>query len=272
MKKTATHPNLNFTITFDSIPHTYTDSRGRVYTSATTFVGQHFEPFDEQAAAAKIAAQTNRLDLDILAEWKSKSIEACRYGSIVHAYAEAKICGGDAPEPEKAGDARAFRIVDTALLMLEKQYKFLEPETIVFDPLYEIAGMMDLPAINRQTGALAILDWKTCESITLDHYGRFALHPISHIPDSKLLHYQLQLSLYAWLITAPGQTAYAATEGEPVELALIHIPHATAGDDPCWRPLEYDPDAIESMINHNQATVIIPREVAAGRSGDVLDH
>ena len=149
------------------------------------------------------------------------------------------------PAPTDEADARAFRIVDRALTALRHQYEFLGAEAMVFDPLYMLAGTIDLAARNRLTGALAILDWKTCESITADSYGKRALPPIDAVPDSKINHYALQLSTYAWLLTAPGWTAYPS-EGMAVELAVIHVPHV--GDDPVWRPVPYLADEVTRMV------------------------
>lgn len=248
MTKTVQHPALeHWSITFDDAAHTYTDNEGRVYTSVTQFVKSFFPPFDAVAAASRIAARDGRLEMDVVAEWRQKATFAAEYGTRVHAYAEALIMGAPRPHPVSDKDRRAFAIVDHAVSALSAQYEFLGAEQIIFDPLFEIAGMIDLPARNRTSGALAVLDWKTCEDITNDSFGRSALAPIKYLPDSKQAHYMLQLSTYAWLLTDPESSGYPSV-GEPVELALIHIPHI--GDSPVWRPLPYDPRAVAAMIEH----------------------
>jgi len=252
MIKTTRHPTLPVTITYDPAPHTYTDDAGVVYESVTTRVKRQFPPFDAQATADRIAAREKRLALDVLAEWRAKADSTAARGTLIHAYAESVVLGTPAPDipanftPQARQDARhAFSIVDRALVMLQDAYDLLSPEQIVFDPLFRLAGTIDLPARNRTTGALAILDWKTCESITDDAYVQRALTPLSHIPASKLAHYTLQLSLYAWMLTDPDFSAYPSA-GEPVELALIHIPHI--GDAPIWRPVPYWGQEIRAII------------------------
>ena len=74
MKTTVPHPTLPVTLTYDPVPHTYTDQDGDRYTSVTTLVESCFPAFDTQAAAAKKAQETGRLELDILAEWKAKEL------------------------------------------------------------------------------------------------------------------------------------------------------------------------------------------------------
>jgi len=244
-KITVQHPILPVSITFDPGPHTYTDSTGLRYTSATAFVSRFLPPFDAPAAAARIAARENRLEMEVLSEWEAKRDSSAAFGTLVHAYAEALIKGTTPPQPDTEAARRAFGLVDRALVGLGQHYDIMGAEQIIFDPAWEIAGTIDLPARNRSTGALAILDWKTCEEITEGAFGSFCLPPIANTPASKVTKYALQLSLYAALLTEPGYTSYPS-EGEKVELAMIHVPHV--GPDPIWRPVPYDAAAIRDLL------------------------
>ena len=209
-------------------------------------VDRYFPVFDTAAQSAKIAARENRLELEVVTEWDAKAKAAAEYGARVHAYAEALVLGEKPALPTDAKDVNAFRIVDKALVMLSDHYEFLPPEQIIFDPLYLTAGTIDLPARNKSTGTLAVLDWKTCESITSDSFGAWGLPPIKHVPASKIEHYTIQLSLYGFILTDP--TGSYPSTGEPVELALIHIPHF--GTDPIWRPVAYRAkEAAEILLN-----------------------
>jgi hypothetical protein len=246
--KTAKHPNRNRTISFDESAHRYTDDAGQEYVSGTSLAKRYFPPFDKATALKSSAAKTGRTEAELEAEWDAKGKAASEYGTRVHAYAEALILGTPKPTAETDQERRAFAVVDKALTALAKSYEILGAEMIVFDPLYAVAGTIDLPARNRKTKNLAILDWKTCESITDDNYGKFALTPIQRVRDSKLAHYMMQLSLYAWMLTDESRGLYS-TAGQPAELALIHIPHF--GNDPVWRPVQYDGAAAWAIIQHN---------------------
>lgn len=260
--KTVRHPTCEISITFDPITHTYRDDlplwgRETVYESVTALVARHFPAFDEATNAAAVAARTGRLGMDIIAEWHRKRNEAAAYGTRVHAYAEARVNATMAaqgtqgtPEPTMASpsvpdsDRRAFGVIDRAVSMLATAYEFIASEQIVFDPIAGVAGTIDLIARNRTTGNLALLDWKTNEDITDDSFSRVGLPPITHVRDSKVNRYALQLSVYAWIIADP--LSYYPTAGEPVELAVIHIPHV--GDDPVWRPMPYMPREAEALV------------------------
>lgn len=263
MIKTATHPTLPWTLTFDPVPHTYHDNLSRPYTSVTSLVRRYFPPFDAPAAAARVAARDGLLELDVLNGWKAEGERAASRGSRIHAYAESRVIGATPELATSPDESRAFGIVDEAILALEKQYEFLGAEQIVFDPFYLLAGAIDLPARNRATGAVAILDWKTNAEITNDAWGRTGLPPISHIPDSKLSHHALQLSLYAWLIADCGYIA----PSEPVELAVIHIP--PTGHSPVWIPLPYDPASAELIVLDYWRKELAAQQQTAERSTDV---
>lgn len=246
--KTIQHPSLPWTITFESSTHTYTDNEQRPYTSITTLVASLFPPFDEQAAAAQVSARSGSLEMSIIQQWHEKAKASSEYGTLIHAYAESLILPGpDKPVmvASSALEKQAFDTVSRAVSMLADTYDFMATELIIFDPLYQIAGTVDILARNRATGALAILDWKTCEKITNQSYVN-AFSPLQHVRDSKFNHYALQLSLYAFILTDPEYSAYP-TVGEPVELALIHV--VRDNPDPVWIPLPNLRDECRAIID-----------------------
>jgi len=244
--KTAEHPTLPWKLTFDPTSHTYRDQENRDYESVTHLVGRHFPAFDEVATSARVAARTGRIEKDLVSEWNDKRDAASDYGHRVHAYAESLILGTGTVQPETDNERRAFAIVDKALAGLAGEFDILAAEQIVFDPLFLVAGTIDLVARRRSSGELAVLDWKTNDSITLDAYGRTGLPPIAHVSDCKVNRYALQLSTYAWMLTDAGHSAYPS-KGEPVELALIHVPHV--GADPVWRPVPHMPDEVGAVMD-----------------------
>lgn len=251
MKKRASHPKLEgWDITFDSDDHSYRDSTGQVYVSGTSFIKKFFPAFDAQANAARVAARENRLEMEVIAEWNAKRDASAKYGTRVHEYAEAKILGTPTGLPSSPKEIVARRAVDAALHMLRDHYEILGAEAIVFDPLHKIAGTIDLPARNKQTGALAVLDWKTSEEISDKSYA-MALPPIQYIPDSKRVRYGLQLSLYGFIQVDTGYVAPRT----PVETALIHI--QPDNPDPVWIPLPYAPALIQALVihEHNNRTL-----------------
>lgn len=241
--KTVKHPKLPLIVSFDPLAHTYRDNGGCEYVSVTKFVSECFAPFDAEATAARVSARTGETTTTLLARWEEKRDTAAGDGTGIHAYAEALILGRAAPAAASDRERAAFRIVDRAVTMLARAYEWVAVEQVVFDPAYLVAGMIDLVARNRDTGALAIMDWKSNEKITGDSYGRRGLPPIAHLGDSKLVRYGLQLSTYATILT---DAEYGVDVGEGIELALIHVPHE--GTEPGWIPLALDQASVRAML------------------------
>ena len=251
--KKVKHPVENVDLTFYPEEHVYMDDDGCRYTSGTTFVKEHFPEFDSSATAKRVAARENRLETEILSEWAHTAKEACDYGTLVHEYAEYRIHKiiGSASLSEPASIPRAasekeviaFAAVDKAIPMLQASYELWTPESIIFDPVFNLAGTMDIPGMNPKTGALFVGDWKTNKKLENESkYNQQGLKPIAHMSDCNLNHYALQLSLYAWMMVSTG---YVPKE-TPVELAILYLPPFSV--DPVWQPLPYLKKEIDDMV------------------------
>lgn len=76
-------------------------------------------------------------------------------------------------------------------------------EKIVFDHELGLAGTIDLLAKSKRDGTWLIIDHKTNAEIPPkddNPWNKFALDPISHVPDTAFWHYALQLNLYEYLL------------------------------------------------------------------------
>lgn len=246
--KTIRHPTLPVSVTFDQATHEYRmPELGHCVSFSTTRISESFLPaFDSESASARVAARTGQEQMALMAQWTEKRDESAAYGTAVHAYAEALVMGRALPEPATDRERAAFKVVDRAVSMLARSYEWVAAEQIVFDPAWRIAGTIDLVATHRETRRLAIIDWKTCEKITADAYGRMCLPPLAHLPASKLTRYALQLGLYATILR-DGEYPMDAWTG--YEAALVHI--APGATDPRWIPLEIDWRACELALDEH---------------------
>ena len=75
-------------ISIEPIAHKYSDSKGTVYTSVTTFVGKFAIPFDKCRMALKCALRDARPVNEVLDEWEQKGAYARCLGTEVHAVME----------------------------------------------------------------------------------------------------------------------------------------------------------------------------------------
>ena len=85
--------------------------------------------------------------------------------------------------------------------MMKSDYEFF-PEKIVFSKELEIAGTIDILALDKKTNKYDLIDWKTSKKIEMNSYGGKVGTKIatSNIPDCNYYHYTLQLSLYRYLL------------------------------------------------------------------------
>jgi hypothetical protein len=241
--QTATNPKTKTTITFRESDHSYIDDSGARYASGTGLVSCFFPHFDTDAHAHRISVRQNVTPEAIKAEWKAKADDACAYGTLVHAYAEAIIKGMQTPIPNTQREITAFRAVDKAVVGINRLYNILGAEKIIFAECAHLAGTIDMPVKRKRDGMLGILDWKTNASIEMT--PRFPGHgysPIQHIPDCNANHYRLQFAVYAHIMRI-GQ--YVALD-QPFSNGIIHIPQLS--DNPVWIPITDAMPEADAMI------------------------
>jgi hypothetical protein len=217
---------------FTEADHSYIDNLGRRYTSASAMFKTQFPTFDAQTKAAELAARTGQLEMQVLAEWDANSRAACAFGTKVHSFAEATLLGKAAPTPTDEREATAFQCAARASRMLQDRFDLVAVEQVVFDPLYCVAGTLDILMREKATGRIWIFDWKTNKEIrTAGFRGEMGLDLCANLPSCESTKYALQLSIYQHMLTDmeifPAGTEYGR--------ALIHIPPMQL--DPVWIPV-----------------------------------
>jgi len=206
--KTTNHPTLPFALTHFETAGTYRDQHGTQYALASQIAATYLPPLNPGAAPTP---QNLRLK----------------------AYASATVQGMTAAAPETEMERRAFGIVDQALAKLSTVYEILATDQLVFDPVYEIVGVIDLPARNRDTGAVVVIMWEARESLADDSGGRTGLAPCAHIRASYEHRRRLEASICGYMLTDAGYF----DAGTPIEIALIHVNPVWI--DPIWHDMPY---------------------------------
>lgn len=229
-------------ITFTEEDHSYIDNAGRRYTSVTTLVHDCFEPFDAVATSERMAARDGTDAGNLRDKWKAKAEDACAYGTRVHSYAEALMLGQQTPDPIDKRDRDAFGLVDIAVAGLKRRYDVVDAEMVIFDPLYTVAGTIDLIMRDRANGINIFLDWKTNAEIKTQPFGgRRGTGSCCHVPDCNYWHYALQLSIYQFLCED-----MEIIKPDSSKRALIHIP--PGANAPAWIPLPYMRHEAEAVV------------------------
>lgn len=181
-------------IQFDEPTHKYT-LNGQECISVTTFIDKFKIPFDESGALLTKCALKEGVSESVLKKrWNDKGTKAGIIGNKIHESIEYYINTGK------------IRKNKYSLLVEEfSKLKFkgkLFSEVILFDESLLISGTSDLVQI-IDNKIVQVHDIKSNEKCPTDYsYGQYMKYPISHLPAGKLILYELQISLYLYLLSS----------------------------------------------------------------------
>lgn len=180
----------------------------------------------------------------ILKEWEINKNDACERGTAEHLKRENLINANISIKSATGVDLTVVQDPQSKenTIMNFDKYKdqnFVMTEALVHNDKYMIAGQVDY--VEGEGGWLDIKDYKTNKKIDMTAYrNKTMMHPLRMTPDCHFGHYQMQMSLYGWMMEQEGYKVRS--------LELIHIPRG--GGDDIKIPMEYRPDWVESMVHH----------------------
>ena len=153
---------------------------------------------------------------EVLDEWKQKNEYACIKGSLGHEFAQT-LWKTDWHHDEPFL-TNSFKLANKGLINDEnikkinfqalhfyQDYKdkleHLADEYVIGSEEYDIASAIDHLFINKLTGGLVLVDYKTNSDIhKTEKYAKNMKVPLSHLKDFTLNHYYIQLSIYRYLV------------------------------------------------------------------------
>lgn len=190
--------------------HYYQYKGKNVGISVTRFIDQYVNEFKQQEIAERVANKEGRDVQDVLAEWKYKADFACTKGSTCHSFAQILWSGNEwdylpFDKSQKYLEA-VIKIKDQACEFYsdyKDRLEHLADEFVIGSEEYDIASAIDHLFINKLTGGLVLVDYKT--NSYLSGYNKKAYKkamkvPLQHLNDDALHHYYIQLSIYRFLL------------------------------------------------------------------------
>lgn len=248
-------------IHFDPTTHAYFNLWGDRYLSSTQLVSQFKAPFDSLPIATAYAAKHGNSPEYWIARWAEKRDFACDRGTAFHeqreqailAMAQAAVYG---ERLHVVRDIKSARQKDGSPFpqALASLPDGLYCELLLWNDAARIAGTADLVAIetDQRTGIryIDIDDHKTNERIEVEGFysratGRkMMLRPLDHLHDCNKQHYELQLSVYAWMLERAGFVVR--------RLGFTHYPQdengAVGKRQPVKYPVDYLRREVEMMV------------------------
>ena len=188
--------------------HHYECKGKRVGISVTRLIEDYCNEFNAEEVAERVATKQNKTVQQVLDEWQYKNKFACEKGSTCHEYAQS-LWSGDKwtfkPFDNSLEYLKAFTTIQKQANNFRVDYQdrleHLADEFVVGSEEYNIASAIDHLFINKLTGGLVLVDYKTNSDIhKSEKYAKNMKVPLQHMKDFTLNHYYIQLSIYKYLL------------------------------------------------------------------------
>lgn len=188
--------------------HHYEFKGKRIGISVTTLIGDYCNKFNAEEIAEKVAVKENRSVQEILDEWKYKNQFARNKGTNGHNFAQS-LWNGELYHEIEFDLSEGFKMANNAIYNQAKNFyndfssklEHLADEFVVGSEEYDIASAIDHLFINKLTGRLVLIDYKTNSDIhKSEKYAKNMKIPLNNLKDFTLNHYYIQLSIYKFLI------------------------------------------------------------------------
>lgn len=182
---------------FSEEGHQYSYKGESVRESVSKIISHFCLPFDVSYYSNKIAIRENKLQEEVLQEWKETNKESIKKGNSIHNFAEAYFYDRSLKPKNKYEEAivRFFNSLPEHIIPVFSEYK-------MFHLQYRFAGTADLILYNKDSGKYIIVDYKTNKE--LDKSYNYLLAPFAFLRDSNFMKYTLQLSLYQMCFEQTG--------------------------------------------------------------------
>ena len=209
-------------IIFEEKSHKYTittdlDSK---YTSVTSWLHEHFEPFDADKIINNMMKKKNwpsssyygkTID-EIKEQWNQNGKEVTKAGTDLHKNIEC-FMNFEIENPTHETLYEYYQQDPTIIsndsiewgyfinfIKFTPNLKPFRSEWTIYNEDVKISGSVDM-VYEEPDGNLLIYDWKRCKEITKSGWNKFSkTECIEHIPDTNFWHYTLQLNMYKKII------------------------------------------------------------------------
>lgn len=204
-------------IIFEADTHSYVsiDPEDKTkWVSVTTLIGALKQPFDSLAIATKCSQNQKKTNKwkgmsvkDIQQAWKNEADRACTLGNWYHDQREQDIISCETIVKHETTLPVIKPLLDGTgkkLAPLQKLINGIYPEHMVYLKSAGICGQSDLVEVVDDT--VHITDYKTNKKIDINSFvnwegiSKKMLGPVAHLDDCNLNHYNIQLSIYMYII------------------------------------------------------------------------
>lgn len=211
--------------------------------SVTSIISKLKQPFEAEKIAEKSSKNKRSkwygMTKDqILSVWKAESERAINVGNWYHNQREEDLLGLDTIERHGKTIAIMQPLADDQGLKVAPNQRLTDgmyPEHFVYMKSLGLCGQSDL--VEVVDGVVHITDYKTNKEIRSESFkdweglSQKMNHPVSHLDDCNLNHYNLQLSIYMYMILKHNPKL------KPGTMMIQHIMFEDEGKDANGYPI-----------------------------------
>ena len=224
------------------------------WTSVTSFISKFKPKFDAKAQAKKSCKNKRSkwygmTEKEILAAWDNESQRAIKLGNWYHDQREEGMLDFKTIEREGVEVPIIKPIVDANGIKIAPEQKLMDgvyPEHFAYLKSAAICGQADLVTIVN--GKVNITDYKTNKEIKEKGFTNWEgitskmYKPLSHLDDCNLNHYNIQLSIYMYIILKHNPKL------KPGKLIIQHVSFEKEGENDHGYPITKYDDQGEPII------------------------
>lgn len=226
-------------IHFYSDEHKYVNidpNENITWTSVTGIISKFKKPFDADEIAEKTSKNKKSKwygisPKDIKEAWKNESQKAINLGTWYHLQREQDLLSCSTISREGC-EISVFKPIEADGVKIAPEQKLTDgiyPEHLIYLKSAGICGQAD--RVEVVNGFVNVYDYKTNKEIKKESYVNWEgisdkmQHPLSHLDDCNLNHYNIQLSLYMYMIIKHNPKL------KPGKLIVEHVQFKEAGKD-----------------------------------------
>lgn len=176
--------------------------------------------------------------------WVVKNKSANEKGTLVHNLEEEKLYSDGFYEYKGI----KYPVHNSAEVDLRNLKVGVYPELRLHNHKYKLSGTSDMVLV-LPGRRVKILDYKTNETlIFVNSYNTKMLAPISHLSDCNGVHYNIQLSIYGWMLKQFGYSVEPTVD--IIYINSTYIDKQLKKDDPITYEMKFLEKEVEEMLEY----------------------
>jgi hypothetical protein len=258
--------------TFIEDGHYYLCNGKRVGISTTGLISQYEQEFDSDTISQQVADKRGISQQEVLEEWQVENLHSTIKGSMIHEFAQSLWEGKEykfdySNVPNEIDLERLKSDIEKLIPQAinfyndyKDMYELIGCEIYLGDEDYDECGATDQMMLNKYTGGITIIDYKTNKKIEYESYKhKKMLIPLHKFDDCNYVHYSFQLGDYKF--------KFEKNTNLKVEETFIVYFNVNADNYEIIEPLNMEKEVIKILENRRRINMKSVPVLLIGKSG-----